>query len=484
MSPVDRRQAPEVGRPGAWAYPASVVTPLPGAAGLRLIDLPGQQVLSVEVVVPMPWAQEPRELEGLSVVLAATLDEGTTEHDAESLARAFEREGVDLEIGSSELGLMIGLQATPEHLAGGLRLLAELLGRATFPDAAVGREVRGRLFDIAQEMATPSSRAIRELTTLLHGAGSREGRPGAGSAETVVAITPELVREHHARWGRPDDAHVVVAGDLSGLGDEEALTRLVAAELVEPWAAGVAEEPHTPREDDLAAGEPAEVEGGPVADVAVGETYGAPPVPPARPVTIDGVEALVVHRPGAAQTEVRVAWLGPTRHDPEGYHVYAPLAVHVGASPASVLDEVLREEKGWTYGMRASFRPRHRVGEVLVSGSFTTDSTAEAVLELLRLLRGVGDGIEPGAAAAARDFALLTAPMRYATADSVAHEAAVLTLDGVGPEFTTRTLAAMAAADADSMAEQMTAAWRRWAAGRWVMVLVGDTDVWGAGLGL
>ncbi|OLT28504.1 hypothetical protein BJF82_03190 [Kytococcus sp. CUA-901] len=128
--------------------------------------------------------------------------------------------------------------------------------------------------------------------------------------------------------------------------------------------------------------------------------------------------------------------------------------------------------------MRAGFRPRSRVGEFTVSGSFTTESTAEAVQEMVRLLRTVRDGIEEKAATEARDYALLTAPMRYATAETLAHEAAVLTLDGLGPEFTTRTLAAMGEATGAQMAEQMTAAWRRWAAGRWVMVLVGDAAVW------
>ena len=139
---------------------------------------------------------------------------------------------------------------------------------------------------------------------------------------------------------------------------------------------------------------------------------------------------------------------------------------------------MLREEKGWTYGMRAGFRPRSRVGEFTVSGSFTTESTAEAVQEMVRLLRTVRDGIEEKAATEARDYALLTAPMRYATAQVVAHEAAVLALDGLTPEYTTRTLAELAELDADSMAE----AWRRWCGGRWVLVLVGDASVWQADL--
>ncbi|QRO86746.1 M16 family metallopeptidase [Kytococcus sedentarius] len=473
---ADRSQAPAVEQPRAWAYPQSAQLDLAGAGGVRVFDLPGQKVVSVEVAVPMPWAAEPREIEGVGVIVAATLEEGTGSKDADQVARAFERLGVDFSVISSEFGLLVGLEATPERLAEGLRLLAEVLAEPAFPEAAVAREVRGRLFDIAQEMNSPASRAAREFATLLHGADAREGRPGAGSAETVQAVTVDAVRAHHRAWVRPARAQVVVAGDLAGQGAQE-VAAMVQRELVDPWSEQVAQWPEKAAEAaadaEVPGREPGAAGAAPVGDDAVGGD-GAP-IEQAGEGAQPPLEVLTVDRPGAAQTEVRLGWLGPTRHTEGGYAPYAPLAVHVGASPASLLDAVLREEKGWTYGMRAGFRPRSRVGEFTVSGSFTTESTAEAVQEMVRLLRSVDDGIEEKAATEARDYALLTAPMRYATAQVVAHEAAVLALDGLTPEYTTRTLAELAELDADSMAE----AWRRWSGGRWVLVLVGDASVWG-----
>lgn len=454
---ADRSQAPAVEQPRAWAYPQSAQLDLAGAGGVRVFDLPGQKVVSVEVAVPMPWAAEPREIEGVGVIVAATLEEGTGSKDADQVARAFERLGVDFSVISSEFGLLVGLEATPDRLAQGLRLLAEVLAEPAFPEAAVAREVRGRLFDIAQELNSPASRAAREFATLLHGADAREGRPGAGSAETVQAVTVDAVRAHHRAWVRPARAQVVVAGDLAGQGAQD-VASMVQRELVDPWAEQVAQWPEKAAE--VAADAAVGGDGAPI------ETAGEGAQPP--------LEVLTVDRPGAAQTEVRLGWLGPTRHAEGGFAPYAPLAVHVGASPASLLDAVLREEKGWTYGMRAGFRPRSRVGEFTVSGSFTTESTAEAVQEMVRLLRSVDDGIEERDATEARDYALLTAPMRYATAQVVAHEAAVLALDGLTPEYTTRTLAELAELDAAAMVD----AWRRWSGGRWVMVLVGDADVW------
>ncbi|OFS15002.1 pitrilysin family protein [Kytococcus sp. HMSC28H12] len=461
MTAVDRSTAPAVEQPGAWEFPASSVHTLEGAQQVRVFELPGQPVVSVEITVPMPWAAEPRALEGIGVIVATTLEEGTQDHSADQLARAFERAGVDLGISSTEHGLMVGLEMVPERVADGLALAADLLARPTFPEAAVAREVRGRLFDIAQEMNTPAVRAAREFAALLHGPQARAGRPGAGSAETVQAVTQADVVAHHRAWVRPAGAQVVVAGPVGAT----EVAAAVQEHLVDPWRDAVDgwQEPAGQVPDGGSAGSAA-----PDPAPAASETAGD-----AAPL-----ELLVVERRGAAQTEVRLGWIGPTRHTEGGYAPYAPLAVHVGASPTSLLDEVLREEKGWTYGMRAAFRPRAGRGEFMVSGSFTTEATAEATRELVRLLRSVDAGIDEADATAARDFALLTAPMRYATGQVVAHEAAVLGLDGLSPEFTTRTLAELAEVDAAAMLR----AWRRWSGGRWVMVLVGDHAVWGAGL--
>ena len=200
-------------------------------------------------------------------------------------------------------------------------------------------------------------------------------------------MTVDAVRAHHRAWVRPARAQVVVAGDLAGQGAQE-VAAMVQRELVDPWAEQVAQWPEEAAADGAGRGDGASI-----------ETAGEGAQPP--------LEVLTVDRPGAAQTEVRVGWLGPTRHAEGGFAPYAPLAVHVGASPASLLDAVLREEKGWTYGMRAGFRPRSRVGEFTVSGSFTTESTAEAVGEMVRLLRSVDDGIEEKAATEARDLSLI-----------------------------------------------------------------------------
>jgi zinc protease len=131
---------------------------------------------------------------------------------------------------------------------------------------------------------------------------------------------------------------------------------------------------------------------------------------------------------------------------------------------------VLREEKGYTYGMRASFRPRRREGLFLVSGSVRADATVEALGLLLDILERGRDGFSPEETRAGVDFIHKTAPGRYATADAVADEAAAMALEGLTTEFTTANLLDLATVDAD----RLSAAYNRFVTGDWTVVVVGD----------
>ncbi|BDZ57174.1 hypothetical protein [Barrientosiimonas endolithica] len=122
--------------------------------------------------------------------------------------------------------------------------------------------------------------------------------------------------------------------------------------------------------------------------------------------------------------------------------------------------------------MRATFRPRLRGGEVLVSGSVRGDVTAESLDLLLGVLDGAAtDGFTAEEVKAAVDFVGKTAPARYATADVIADEAAHLAFDGLGTSFVTDYLEGLRSLDPQRLQ-------RDWAAVAhdWTVVLVGDAD--------
>lgn len=426
---------PQVRPPAAWSFPVPEVFTLGNGLSVQTFHVPGQHVVSARLGIPAPLAAEPFEVEGVATILSRTLDEGTEQHDAEEMAGLLERKGVFLGAGVGERGILVDLDVAVRNLGPALELLTECLTTATFPEDEVDRHVRNRIADIRHDLADPMSRAALEFLPTYFRDTSRASRPSGGSLRSVAAITAGAVREHHRRLVHPDRAHLVVAGDLTGVD----VPGLLAGSLA-GWSRG----------------------GGVEAGPSTGTDERA----------ADAARIVLVDRPGAVQTDLYLGCPGPDRRDPHGWGAYQVLSLAVGGSPQSRLDRVLREEKGYTYGLHAGFRPRSRGGLFLVSGSVRSDATVPALDTLLELLAMPGSDLTDAEVREAANFVAQTAPGRYATADVLAGEAIGLAMDGLGPDFVTRSLAQVREMDAASAA----AAWDAHVDGRWTVIAVGDAD--------
>ncbi|MDF2093502.1 pitrilysin family protein [Knoellia sp. 3-2P3] len=428
---------PEVVPPQPWAFPEPQRHTLSNGISLLAYDIPGQYVVSVRTVLPLPLTVEPREREGVAALTARLLDEGTKRHTSEEFAQLLERKGIAMGAGMSDSGLSVDLDVPKRRLGEALDLLQQALGEPVFPEAEVTRHVKTRLAEIEQERAMAPHRAAREFIATFFDSGERASRPGAGSHETVSSLTRDDFVDFHRRFIGPQGMTVVVAGDLTDL-DVAAL----ADESLGQW-----------RTDGQEVAEPSAE-------------------PPAR--AADAARIVLVDRPGSVQSELSVGCAGPDRRAEGGWAAYPVLAFVVGGSPNARVDAVLREEKGFTYGIRSSFRPRRRGGLFLTNGSVRADSTVESVKLLLEILESGREGFNEAEVRAGIDFISKTAPGRYATADAVADEAATMALDGLTTQFTTDNLLAMQALDGDALVQ----AYRRWVDGQWTVVVVGDAGLY------
>lgn len=420
--------------PAPWAFPTPQERALDNGARLLVYPVPGQHVISTRVVIPAPLSSEPRDREGVATLVSRTMDEGTEQRTGEEMAELLERNGVGLAAAATEGGIVMEVEATRPQLSTGLELLTECLSQPVFDQGEVRRHQRQRLADIEQALARPASRAALEWIATKYAPAARASRPSGGGAETVAAITRDDLAAFHRDHVGPRGVTVVVAGDI----DVDEATADVARTLGS-WGA----------ESGSAATEPAD-----------------------NPTAADAARIVFVDRPGSVQTEIYLGASGPSRRVPGGWAPYPALAYLLGGSPSSRIDALLREEKGYTYGMRATFRPRLRGGEVLVSGSVRGDVTAESLDLLLGVLDGAAaDGFTAEEVKAAVDFVGKTAPARYATADVIADEAAHLAFDGLGTSFVTDYLEGLRSLDPERLQ-------RDWAAVAhdWTVVLVGDAD--------
>ena len=430
---------PQVSPPEPWAFPEAQRSELANGLGVVSYDIPGQYVISVCLAVPMPLEREPRDREGIATIMARTLDEGTALHTAEEFAELLERKGIALGAGVSDAGLVVNLDVSKRHLSEALDLLSQAVREPAFPADEVSRHIKIRLAEIDQERAVPGQRAAIEFIATYFDADERASRPTAGTKATVSVITPADLVAFHAANVVPSGATVAIAGDLSDLDVASEIEQALGS-----WSGGAAE-PVEPREAARA---------------------------------LEATRVVFLDRPGSVQTEFYVGCPGPDHSVEDGWAPYQVLGFVVGGSPSARVDAVLREEKGFTYGIRSGFRPRRRGGMFLTSGSVRADSTVEALGLLLDILDTAREGFTAQETKAGVDFIGRTAPGRYATADAVAEEAAGLSLEGLTTDFTTENLLALAEVDAASLA----AAYGRYVNGEWTVVVVGDASLYAEGV--
>lgn len=405
-------ERPAITAPRPWALPAVETTTTPSGLTVHGLDLPDRELVAVAVLLDAPVTTEPAGLEGVGTITARSLDEGTASHDGDSFAAALDRIGADWSPSASFGGVRVVVTVPRDNLAAGLDLVAEALLTPTFPDKDVARLVGQRRDRIAQQLAMPAGKASVALRAAAVAADHRAHLPTGGTDETMATLTRDDVVAHHAEVLLTGPVEVVVAGSLAGL-DVVALVEERLADL------GNASRPAS------------------VAD-------------PLRMAS--GPRLVVVDHPGAVQTELRVVRPGPDTHATD--RAATRLLAHVLGGPlTSRLDRVLREEKGFTYGVRSSLQSFRRGGLfMLASGSFDTPTTAEALALVRHHVEDLAsDGPTPEEVAGAADYLAGVIPLSLETPRSLAMTVAGNRGDDLPPDHTTAYLEALRRATPDEV---------------------------------
>ncbi|MGW4672567.1 M16 family metallopeptidase [Streptomyces sp. NPDC004324] len=386
LATMDFHPQPQAGRPKPWAFPAPERGTLDNGLTLLHCDRPGQQVVAVEVLLAAPLDAEPAGLDGIATIMARAFSEGTDKLSAEEFAAELERCGATLDAHADHPGVRLSLEVPVSRLPKALGLLADALRAPAFAESEIERLVRNRLDEIPHESANPARRAAKELSRELFPAGSRMSRPRQGTEETVQKIDAAGVRAFYDRHVRPATSTAVIVGDLTGVDLDELL-----AETLGAWTGSTAE----PR-----------------------------PVPP---VTADDTgRVVIVDRPGAVQTQLLIGRVGSDRHD-RVWPAQVLGTYCLGGTLTSRLDRVLREEKGYTYGVRAfgqvmrSAPDGTGIAMLAISGSVDTPNTGPALDDLWKVLRTLAaDGLTDTERDVAVQNLVGVAPLKFETAAAVA----------------------------------------------------------------
>jgi zinc protease len=405
VTPPDRSRPPPPGPLEPFRFPRVERFEVAGGLPVLYTRTEGLPVVTMSLLLPAGATREPREKAGLATLTGSVLETGTRGLDAAEIAERLESLGVRLHVGSSWEIASVEFTAVESQLEEAAKLAAHLVADATFPEGEVERIRRQQLAGIIQRRAEPRALANEMANRFIFAADSPFARPLSGMADTVTGLTRDDVVEHHRAFYTPHSSALIIAGNLA---IEQA--RRIADEGFATWA------------------------GPSVAPVEV----------PATPRT-PSVEVVLVERPGAVQSEIRVGHIGVARNTPDYFAILVMNTV-LGGAFSSRLNLNLRERHGFTYGASSTFVMRRHPGPFLVSTAVQTEVTGAAVREILLELERIRESpAGSGEIADARQYVAGTFPLRLETTDGVASRLAEIFVhdlrDTFLNEFAERVLA-------------------------------------------
>lgn len=365
--------------------------------GLRVLSLtrPEVPLASGCIVLDAGETTVPADRGGLAVLAGDILTGGTESRDAAELAEALERLGVSLRVSTGWDATTMSFTTLADRLDATLEVVAEVLEGAVFPEAEVERVRRQRLAAIRQRKMDPGQLASDELNRTLFSPAHPYHRGLSGETESVQAIQRSEVLSFAQRRYRPDLAGFILVGDLSAEQVQGAVEHHLAR-----WSGRVDPSPRVPDAK----------------------------LPEKRPV-------ILVHRPGAVQSEIRIGQAGPSR----GLEGEAELDVGnavLGGSFTSRLNLNLREKHGFTYGVRSGFSRRRRGGLFSIGTAVQTEVTLAALQEaFFEFRRYLAHGPDAHEVRQARDYLAGVFPLRMETAPQLAARMAELHIFGLPLDY-------------------------------------------------
>ena len=333
--------------------------------------------------------------EGLAVLSGDALEGGTTRLSGTRLARRLEDIGASFGAATGWDSTTVAVSCLADNLADAMPLLAEMVRSPAFPPSEFDRYRAQRMATAAQRRMDPAYLATDYHARYVYGEGDTYARPLSGTEASLGAIDSGHAREYAAARYGPAHAAVVVVGDVES--DEVAQ---LADRRFGDWSQQVA----APREAVVAQRE------------ALRSVH-------------------VVHRPGSVQSEIRVGHVGVSRFI-EDYPALTVVNLVLGGSFSSRLNLNLREEHGFTYGVRSTFAARRNRGPFVVSTAVGNAVTAAAVREIFREIEALPEsGPTTDEVEAAKSYLAGVFPLRMQTTGQLASRVAGLIVFGLPMDY-------------------------------------------------
>ena len=379
----DRKQPPPLGPAPALKLPAIQKQLLSNGLAVWIVEHHEVPLAQINLIVRSGSAADPIGKYGVGNLTAAMLDEGAGTRSSLDLADAIEFLGANLSTASSFDASSVRMSVPVSKLAEALPLMSDVALRPSFPVSELDRLRKERLTGLLQARDNAGALIQLAFPRIVFGPTHRYGTSANGLPATIEALTVDDLKTFYRSHFRPDNATLLVVGDLTPATALPMLERAFGNWKADGMAPLVADVPNAPQ--------------------------------------LTKRQVYLVDKPEAAQSQIRIGWVGVSRSTPD-YAVLEVLNTVLGGSFTSRLNQNLREKNGYAYGASSGFDMRLSAGPFLAAAGVQTDKTADALKEFFNELNGILTPVPPDELAKARNYVALGFPGEFETTSDMARK--------------------------------------------------------------
>ena len=344
--------------------------------GLRLYGVEHHEVPLIQFSLGLQGGSLLDDVEkmGVANLVSDVMMEGTANRTPLELEEAIDELGARISMYTSRQAITLSANGLRSKADDMVALVQEILLEPRWDETEFARIKDETLENLNRQSVDPGSVARNVFNELVYGEESVLGHNILGSPESVQAMEMADLRALYDRSFTPTAAYIAVAGDI---------TEAEAVELFRPLE-------------------------------TAWQAKDAPEIAFPEPTPRDGAGLYFVDVPGARQSQIYVGHLAVPRSHPDFFDATV-MNYRLGGSFNGVLNIILREEKGFTYGARSGFGGGIYPGTFQGSSSVMSAATRESVEIFRDEITRYREGIDPEDLEFTRDALILSNTRRFET---------------------------------------------------------------------
>jgi zinc protease len=337
--------------------------------GIKLLILESHRSpsISLTIAIPSSHLRDPAGLPGVAEATAAMMQLGTATRTARQISEDLADLGASLNIsvgggggggrggggggGGGDNGT-IALSSLTENFDAALAILTDVLLHPSFPADEFEKWKSRQRSNIEQGRTSPNLLANELMFKVLYPGDPRQFT--RATVESLNKITRDNLIEHYKTYYVPSGDWAGIAGEIS---PRDAVAKLDKA--LGGWKGGPAERLSLPVRE-------------PIAEKKV----------------------YLIPRPNSVQTYLVLTNRAIDRNSPD-YVACMVMNQVLGSGPAARLFRIIREEKGYTYGISSGFSASHTQQHFISSTSVRTEVTEPALADTLKEFREIREVAVP-----------------------------------------------------------------------------------------